>query len=96
LVNYTQTKEKEVTKYKAFYYSHPEVEKVEVEKETELSVWIKGRREAKETQCSAFFDTFQEAKDFLIDVFEKKAQTVRRQLERTNGYIGNAKGLKEV
>ena len=85
-----------MTKYKAYYYSRPEVEKVEVEKETESSVWIQGRREVKETQYSAFFDTFQEAKDFLIDVFEKKAQTVRRQLERANGYIGDAKGLKEV
>ena len=84
-----------MTKYKAYHCSRPEVKRVEVEKETESSVWIKGRREAKETQYSAFFDTFQEAKDFLIDVFEKKAKTVRLQLERANGYIGYAKGLKE-
>ena len=85
-----------MVKYKVNYYWRPEVEKVEVEKETESSVWIKGRREAKEAQYHAFFDTFQEAKDFLIDVFEKKARSVRRQLEQANGYLGNAKGLKEV
>lgn len=84
-----------MVKYKVDHYWRPEVKKVEIEKETESSVWIKGRREAKETQYHAFFDTFQEAKDFLIDVFEKKAQAVRRQLEQANGHLGNAKGLKE-
>ena len=83
-------------KYKVSHYWRPEVEKVEIEKETDSSVWIKGRRGAKETQYHAFFDTFAEAKAFLIDVFEKKAQAVRSQLETANGHLGNAKGLKEV
>ena len=72
-------------KYKANYCVRPEVEKVEIEKETESSVWIKGRREAKETQYHAFFNTFQEAKDFLIDKgFDKQfgARPLKRTIQR--------------
>jgi hypothetical protein len=83
-------------KYKANYYWRPEVEKVEVERETDFSVWVKGCPEAKQTRYHVFFDTFAEAKAFLIDVFEKKAQDVRFQLEQANGLLGSARGLKDV
>lgn len=85
-----------MVKYKVDHYWEPRIEKVEVEKESGSSVWIRGRREAKETQYHAFFNTFQEAKDHLIDVFSKKAQEARLRLDLANGYLGNAKGLKEV
>ena len=59
-----------ITKYVARisykWGSSAEIKEVEVEKETDKSVWINGSRTAKATAYSTFFDTFQEAKKGLI------------------------------
>lgn len=47
---------------------------VEVEKESENCVWIKGRRVNKITQYSGVFDTPELAKKFLIDTIDKEIQ----------------------
>ena len=53
------------TKYMAHYSWKPEIEKINVERETDSSVWIKGRqRQLKNTTYYGTFDTFAEAKEF--------------------------------
>ena len=59
-----------ITKYVARisykWGSSAEIKEVEVEKETDKSVWINGRRTAKETEYATFFDSFEAAKKALI------------------------------
>ena len=46
----------------------PEITEVEVERETEQSVFINGRREAKESHYTAYFKTYNEAFDKFIQI----------------------------
>ena len=53
-------------KYRATKWGKDPVEEVEIEKETSVFVWIKGQRHKKETEYHCFFDTREEAFDYLI------------------------------
>lgn len=83
-------------KYKAECWMGPKITKVEVERTTKSSVFIDGRMERKKTDDKVYFDTFSEAKEWLVMVYDRKAQVARRNLELANARLGNAKGLKEV
>ena len=72
------------------------IEVVEVERKTEKTVWIDGRRHAQLNDYHAYFDTFDEAKTYLLGVAESKLDAARRNLENAQGYMGNVKGLKEI
>lgn len=85
-----------MVKYKSDNYLKPEIVMVKVEKETEAFVWIKGRREAKANSYHRYFDTFDEAKEYLVDVFTKKADSARESAERAVEKIEVAKALKEA
>jgi hypothetical protein len=67
---------------------------VEVERETESSVWINGNRRAKITEWDTFHDTWDEAHAHLLKHAEQQAQSARRNLEAANGSLGNVKGMK--
>ena len=80
-------------KYVADLYGHynPVVE-VEVERETESSVWIDGRKKAKRSTYLNYFDTYDEAKDRLLIRAKAEHSTAlllqdkaKRQLEFVNG-----------
>jgi hypothetical protein len=85
-------------KYKTKKYD-VEIAPVEISKETECFVWVKGNqkdfREAKNSAWSAFHDTWQAAKDYLVARESQKVDALRLQLERAKGELGNAKGLRE-
>ena len=53
-------------KYRTTRCGKNPVKEVEIEKETSVFVWIKGRRHKKETEYHCFFDTREEAFDYLI------------------------------
>jgi hypothetical protein len=44
---------------------------------------------------SPLFDTFDEAKGYLVDLKIKDIEFQRKHLERLNGELGTLKGLKE-
>lgn len=71
------------------------ISKVEVERETKNSVWINGRRNAKLSGWKSYFDTFQEAKEYLIQAKNEDVFRARCALNRANAALGNAEGLKE-
>lgn len=77
------------------------IEVVECERETDLCVWVKqgfkneARRSNKRSSYENYFDSFQEAKDFLIAQGDSQVRHARRRLEEAQSYLGNAKGLKE-
>ncbi len=84
-----------ITKYLALKYSYrPTIQAVQVEKETKQSVWIDGRRSAKQTTYENYFDSFDDAKNFLAKLADDKLISARRQLEAARGFAGNVRGLK--
>lgn len=62
-----------------------EIERVEVEKETAAFVFIKRgggklRREAKRSEWTSYFDSFEEARSYLIERIEAKIRVVQNEL----------------
>lgn len=83
-------------KYRARSWNN-QIEVVEVERETGSSVWIKGRRSKKQTlEGDSYFDTFIEAKNYMLDIAERRVNLMRARWERAKAYYGNVKGLKEL
>jgi len=79
----------------------PTIEKVEIVRETNACVFLPSnfggspRRESKSSDWANYFDTFDQAKDFLISHWEKILESKRRSLESAKGTFGNVKGMKE-
>lgn len=75
-------------------------QKVEVVKQTEKTVTVRMLdRFSKSAYDSRrvnpdIFDTFDQAKAFMIQRQEERLESIRLQLARENGYLGNLKGLK--
>ena len=84
------------TKYLASEgWNSPRVETVQVESETSSTVTIKGKRRKKETQYESYFDTWQEAHEWLLRGAEGRLTSARRSLEMAQGFHGNVKGMKQ-
>ena len=81
-------------KYKAEIW-HNQIYEVEVERETENSVWINGRRSAKQTSDACYFDTWEEARDYKLSNAQDEVERARSALERAKSKLGNIKGLKK-
>lgn len=83
-------------KYEVHSYGN-KIVKVEVERETEQSVFLPGgqRRAKRSSGAAGFYDSFQEAKDALYAYVEGVVESRRRQLELSKSRLGNIKGLKE-
>lgn len=75
------------------YYSK-KIELVECERESDQSVWSKGRRSAKQSDGYQYFDTFEEAKNAWIQFTQEQVEAARRQLQDAHAQLGNAKGAK--
>ena len=82
------------------FRSNP-IDKVEVERETDSSVWIKNtttgkdRRVSKTGKYENYFDTWEQAKIYLLKEAEDELNAARRNLERAQSKYGNIKGLKK-
>ncbi len=73
-----------------------EIKKVEIERETEASVWVKGSKRAKSTSWERYHDTYEDARRHVINEAEKEVATARRELETAERKLATAKALKEV
>ena len=58
------------------------IEKIEVERESKDSIWINGRRNAKRAGYENHFKTFEEAKNWLIQVAEDEKNKFERDLDQ--------------
>jgi len=56
------------------------IEAIECERETETSVWIRGGRQLKRTSFINFFDTWEDAKQFLLDKAEANCGRYKQHL----------------
>lgn len=90
----------EVIKFRANTIG-PKIERIEVVSETAHYITTKSRfggrdiREKKESDWGAICDSFDEAKQWLLDDAGKRVQAARRRLEAENSRLGNIKGMKE-
>ena len=81
-------------KFRAGGFSSKLIEAVEVDRETDVSVFIDKQRHAKRSSYHNYFDTWDEAKDFLLKKAEGEAERIRRLLEIANGKLGHIRGLR--
>ena len=82
-------------KYKATFSLYGKmIEPVEVDKETSKSVWIEGRRLAKRSSYENYLDSFEEAKECLMEYADELSVDARRRLQYARDVRGKVKGLK--
>ena len=58
----------------------PEIEEVEVERETEHNVWINGRRHNKRSEYANYYDSFDLAKNALIHCQSSMNKSLEQRL----------------
>lgn len=83
-------------KYATNKWNRTEIKAVTIDRETEASVWINGRRSAKDSEYGKYHDTWDAAHEHLLEKAEVKVRSLRRQLEVANSELGNVKGLKQA
>jgi hypothetical protein len=84
-----------MVKYRTEYFFAPIITKVEVDKETYANVWINGQRVAKGSKYVKYFDTFFEAKNFLVHNADREVAMARIHLENESTKLAIAQALKE-
>ena len=67
---------------------------VEAEKETEQCVWVDGRRSTKSSGYYNFFDTWDDAHNFLKSCAQKEVLKARRQLDYKLGELETILALR--
>lgn len=72
------------------------IERVEIERETEKSVWICGNRNAKRSEWYNYYDTWEDAHKALLNQQKACVDSLRLRLERSKGVLGNIKGMKKT
>lgn len=85
-------------KYRTRFES--EIEALEVIKETEKQIVFVGNlgaqnRESKRSDWQNWHDTFEDARQFLLEKSESEAVSLRKRLEEVKKRIETIKGLKE-
>ena len=70
------------------------IKHVECERETESNVWINGRRYGKTAGGDRYFDTFNEAKAYLMKIAEEDVEKAKSRLSRAKDHLENVRGLK--
>ncbi|UIY58156.1 hypothetical protein [Burkholderia cepacia] len=69
---------------------------IEVERETDESVWIKGRRNAKKSNIGIYHDTFGDAKQALVERHEKDIKVARDKIHRAESALGTIRKMTEA
>lgn len=86
-------------KYRVELLFNPRIEKKEVERETEKSVFWTTKngfkeRASKTSKYYMWFDTWEEAHKTLLHLVQGRVSSLRLQLEKAKGTLGNVKGMK--
>jgi hypothetical protein len=85
-----------ITKYRTGGFGNKLIEEIEVERETDASVWINGTRSSKSCSWLRYHHTWGEAKEYLLNKAQNELDGARIRLERAQGAYGNVKGLKQL
>ena len=79
----------------SFLGINPDIDILDVERETANSVWIKGRRNAKQSEYARYYDSWGEAHEALLQHGQRIVESLLDRLRREEGALGTVKGLKE-
>lgn len=72
-----------------------EIDEVEVEKETEKSVWINGDRHSKSSSYNTYHNSFEDAKNHLITTAENRIKSAKFQVEVAESFLKNVESQVE-
>ena len=78
------------------YAATPSINIVDVQRETDDSVWIASRRRKRVSWRCAYFKTYAEARQHLISEAEQRVKKARTDLDRHISYLDRAKKLQEA
>jgi hypothetical protein len=81
--------------YSTSWRVEAKIKEVEVDRETEASVWVEGRRQNKITGYEVVHDTWDDAHRYLLVKAAEKVESARRKLEEHKSYLGKVKGMKK-
>lgn len=70
------------------------IEKIEIERETEKMVFYEGRKELKRSDYQSWFDTFDEAKQSLVEKAEGRVENCIYSLAAEKEKLSEVKELK--
>lgn len=76
-------------KFRAFGY--PAIERVEIERETEASVWVRGRQCRKRSDYHCYYDTAKEAAEAIIAKYRERLMEAHREMESATKDLESAK-----
>ena len=72
------------------------IDETEAEKVSEKSVWIGGRRNDRLSSYHNYFETWEDAKNFIVSRCESNFQSANRLLDKRRSELETAKALKRV
>jgi hypothetical protein len=82
-------------KYRTKSYSDM-IESIEVERETKDSVWVNGRRNAKITSYDRYHESFEMARQWLIERHEGDISAARAKIHRAESALGSIRKMVEI
>lgn len=82
------------TWYAAWCGNTPKIRPVKIEKATPLTVQIDGLKFSKVTPSERYFETYEEARDFLIALWKTKTSGANRALTRAMETMELATNMK--
>lgn len=68
---------------------------VEIERESEASVWIGGRRQSKISDYYRYHDTWAQAKDFLVARAERKLSSAKSSMQYAENELAKIQSIQE-
>ena len=76
------------------YGCEAKIQEIEVDRETDKSIWIKGQRLAKLSEYANYYNTWDEAKNALLGCQATYVRSIRLRLESANGALGKIQRLR--
>ena len=83
------------TMYKTGHWTKNLIDKVEIERKTEYNIWANGRKHNICTEYSQYWDTFDEAKEYLMNKFIASKVLAESRLEKAKNNIVKLELLKK-
>lgn len=72
-----------------------DIRTVEVERETEKCVWVKGRRQHRRSRYDNYFDTYDQARQFLIDEAQTRLAQAEQKVAQRRALLETVQALEE-
>lgn len=75
-------------------YSSVEIESVEIERETESSIWIKGRMRSKRSRYEIYHASWQDAHDYLFQILKLQHADCLKRINRIESDLKQLEALE--